>query len=1476
MKILKWVVAVLFFCMPMTMAASEDELAGILEKCLLREYNSPDSIEYNLQLLEKERESKTGVRRAVYTASLAQLYAMRAYSDATGEWSKRSVQLFREALADPMLLYKAPTRDWLPVVSRGKDESIYGANMLYVVWRAAYEWAGDSIMTEQELVDFYAKEGNSKPATVREELQRLTAKNDTIWKYAPRLRLVMADVYYPGDSLRLDIDSFNVSSMEWCVKNNRGKVVSRNPLTAPTSPGRYTLELTCKTDVRLRKQPRKTSASFVVSRLQTIITDMPGKQMRVTVVDARTGKPCKEAEVTINKEERTVKAVLGADSCLPEIRYYGHYNYNAPSAKVQPRVAVYTDRTVYRPGQKIMVSAILYDVRHWEAKVREAGECRVELSDKDGNVVADTTVVSDDFGTLSACLHIPESIDLGNCAVSVNGTKRYVRVEEYRRPTFHVDLDKGNVEDGVIPFAVSMPQTGDTTLTVTGRAMCYDGTPLRSARVTAMARRMFCWWWRGCNREANILTLDTLYTDMEGRFAISVPVSRKETLRYAPMLMLEVSVLSAQGETHTASTSVRLFDDPPLENSNTQKTKDWLECPVDSFDASVPALLEFRGSEERERYVILTAFAGDAVMMDTVLVLQDSLYRMEIPWKEKYADGLRLLAAYVQDGIVHSKNIVLRKRLPDDRLQLHWDTFRDHTQPGANEQWVLRVLDAKGQPVQASVLLGMYDASLDAFGVNRWVLLPDRYHSIPYSMMRYGNGYNPKSSAYWQQFDVWTHKIRSYDFSHFNMKYFQNGRKVLRDALYIRGTAVYASGRSYMNASPTKLMDKAVTAESTGAVVEDEEVDDALEQVETRSDFNETAMFMPQLRTGEDGTVNIAFTIPQSLTTWKVNAIAHTRDMQCGSLESSVVARKALTAKIHLPRFVREKDRMTFTVAVSNTGDTVQRGKMMVQVTDAVTGRELMKKKVSFHVEEERDTVFSFQCFVEEGLKGLCVKAVAKAAEDSDGEQREIPVLASVVNLVNGKAVTLHPGESAKVSVRELFPEGAVDKKLIVERVLDAGQVALSALSEVSVPEAEDVLSRASAYYAACHLGKADSSIYINKVYCMQKEDGSLPWYDGLAGSSYMTREVGFLLARLASQDATAVKVLSGVKRALLTDVQTRLERAAKEDRTYYPDLSDLRTLYVLTKGGCPDKETLKVVKKVMKALPDSPKGVDAEYLALAMIVGKAIGESPVKGGKEELRGLLTHKDGTYLAYRGGAWPSIDRRLHIHTQVMEAWKEVCPEDTFILDGMRQWLLEQKRTQGWRSPIDCIDAVYALTGVKVDVTLLQKPLAQRDTIDIQKNRTVTITNEGDGTMWAGVYASYALPVEKVEKTGMDISLTRDFSVRTMAVGDRIKERVIVDAARDYDYVKLSIPRAGCTELVYTLSGCGWQNGVSYYRQVRDNETEYFFPALPHGKYVIETEMTVERDGRYATGIPTIKCCYAEEFRGHGENAVLKIE
>ena len=193
---------------------------------------------------------------------------------------------------------------------------------------------------------------------------------------------------------------------------------------------------------------------------------------------------------------------------------------------------------------------------------------------------------------------------------------------------------------------------------------------------------------------------------------MTVEAKGEKLLVTAPTIRVDVDILSAHGETQMGSSVIRLFDEPPMVAS---EAKDWVECPADTFDGNTPALLEFRNKGHQPMHIFLTGFAGNQVVKDTMMVLKDSLYQMTIPYEESYADGMRLTATYVSRGEVYSKHIILRKRLPHNRLYMHWQTFRDYTQPGATEQWTLRVLDGKGLPANANVMLGMYDASLDAF-----------------------------------------------------------------------------------------------------------------------------------------------------------------------------------------------------------------------------------------------------------------------------------------------------------------------------------------------------------------------------------------------------------------------------------------------------------------------------------------------------------------------------------------------------------------------------------------------------------------------------------------------------------------------------------------------------------------------------------------------------------------------------------------
>ena len=218
-------------------------LATLLDDCLTREELVPDSIYGDIRRLE-------GIchQHPVYTAALARLYAERAslaqvYQRETPsapdklkewsrvEWNERARTLFREALADQQLLHGESTKSWLPVVTRGHQEKIFGGDMLYVVWQAMQwslpqqYWREDSVLSLQRLIDFYEKQG------MKDAVRWLTwERDDSVSRLTPRLSVDVAATVYPGKAIPVVLWFRNMKNATLRVMQGK-KTVQRLRLT---------------------------------------------------------------------------------------------------------------------------------------------------------------------------------------------------------------------------------------------------------------------------------------------------------------------------------------------------------------------------------------------------------------------------------------------------------------------------------------------------------------------------------------------------------------------------------------------------------------------------------------------------------------------------------------------------------------------------------------------------------------------------------------------------------------------------------------------------------------------------------------------------------------------------------------------------------------------------------------------------------------------------------------------------------------------------------------------------------------------------------------------------------------------------------------------------------------------------------------------------------------------------------------------
>jgi uncharacterized protein YfaS (alpha-2-macroglobulin family) len=90
---------------------------------------------------------------------------------------------------------------------------------------------------------------------------------------------------------------------------------------------------------------------------------------------------------------------------------------------------------------------------------------------------------------------------------------------------------------------------------------------------------------------------------------------------------------------------------------------------------------------------------------------------------------------------------------------------------------------------------------------------------------------------------------------------------------------------------------------------------------EVRGNFQDTAYWNARVTTGADGTAQVTVTLPDNLTTWRMDARAVTPDTQVGQTTSDIVSTKPLLVRPQAPRFFVVNDQAWLSTAVHNNTD---------------------------------------------------------------------------------------------------------------------------------------------------------------------------------------------------------------------------------------------------------------------------------------------------------------------------------------------------------------------------------------------------------------------------------------------------------------------------------------------------------------------------------------------------------------------------
>ncbi|WP_276372685.1 carboxypeptidase-like regulatory domain-containing protein [Chryseolinea sp. H1M3-3] len=266
-------------------------------------------------------------------------------------------------------------------------------------------------------------------------------------------------------------------------------------------------------------------------------------------------------------------------------------------------------------------------------------------------------------------------------------------------------------------------------------------------------------------------------------------------------------------------------------------------------------------------------------------------------------------------------------------------------------------------------------------------------------------------------------------------------------------------------------------------------LDEALAKVNARKNFNETAFFFPHLSTNADGDIRFTFTTPESLTRWKLQLLAHTKNLLTTTKTLQTVTQKQLMITPNVPRFVRTGDQVMFTVKITNLSAKILDGKIGLQLTNAVTGTNVDAvfgnaiRNKTFRINARENTSVSWTLKVPEGVDALQYKVVAKAGAFSDGEQNALPILSNRMLVTETMPLFVRSSQTKTFTLEKLRDSKSTTLKhhqLTLEVTSNPAWYAVQSLPylmEFPHECAEQMFSRYYANAMATHIIKANPVI---------------------------------------------------------------------------------------------------------------------------------------------------------------------------------------------------------------------------------------------------------------------------------------------------------------------------------------------------------------------------------------------------------------
>ena len=451
----------------------------------------------------------------------------------------------------------------------------------------------------------------------------------------------------------------------------------------------------------------------------------------------------------------------------------------------------------------------------------------------------------------------------------------------------------------------------------------------------------------------------------------------------------------------------------------------------------------------------------------------------------------------------------------------------------------------------------------------------------------------------------------------------------------------------------------------------------------------------------------------------------------------------------------------------------------------------------------------------------------------------------------------------------------------------------------------------------------ATSDQLLHRLRDLQTPDGLWAWYPGMKGSLYTTEYVLRTLLRLSSyaslEPALRLRLeslirqgMKALNRQAVLDYKA-LQKAKRSGKTVYVHtdadylylmaLAKRRGLYEASEEeGRAVAHFFAQLRKKYTELPldDKPRAALIFHLAGEKKLAEAL-------TKELCATLVEDETGLFFArLQAESYSWMNRALPAAVEMIELLSASAPRYNETIQGLKRWIVSQKRTQAWGADLLTAEAVYGLTlGESLASEPLQKrqvqlelPVLGGEAIRLggevmqakmhfsptqQPDTTLQLTQSAPLLLWGSATATYTQPTAQVEARGKQIQLTREtFLLRRgsdgdellpltegqeLRVGDLLRTRLTLRLEQAMDFIQVSDPRPGFAEPIKQQPFYAWGAGTGYYVEPKDGVTNFYFDALNRGTYLLSYDQYVARAGRFAGTVARVVSCYAPDYSAH---------